>query len=186
MKQAVLSKTCRICKEHLTIEHFSRSRSAKGGFDSVCIKCRLFIQKKGTKKYWREHPPNTVLDSIRKHNKQQEEKIDKEKETQRLNGVCYDQFMSNITKRKRKSGSQKNTPSKQICPVCREDKVQSLHHIIPRKYKGSDDKTNKIWLCNQCHDMIEAQTEQWIDSGKMYDSTILRSIVVNNGFEPIT
>lgn len=170
----------------LTIEHFRRSKSAMGGFDPVCIKCRSHIQKKGTKKYRLEHPPNIILDSINKHNELKTRKERQKQETERLDDACYNEFIRNVFKKQNIGCTQKTHPLKKTCPVCRENNVQSIHHIIPRKYNGSNDKTNKIWLCNMCHDTVEAQTEDWIESGKVYDSTILRSIIVNNGFEPIT
>ncbi len=57
------------------------------------------------------------------------------------------------------------------------------HHIIPRKYGINNDETNKIFLCSKCHDYVEIKTEEWIQSGKRYDIEILKSIIINNGFE---
>jgi len=57
------------------------------------------------------------------------------------------------------------------------------HHIIPRKYNGSDDDYNRISLCYSCHDYVEIKTEDWIASGKRYDTDILRSMIINDGFE---
>lgn len=57
------------------------------------------------------------------------------------------------------------------------------HHIIPRKYKGFDMKENYIILCNKCHDSVEIMTEEWIQSGKHYDIDILKSMIINDGFE---
>ena len=185
-KQAVLSKTCRVCDTCLTIEHFRRSKSAKNGFDSVCIKCRSLIQKKGTKKYRREHPPGIVLDLINEHNELKVKKERLKQETERLDDVCYNEFIKNVFEKQNTSNTRKTRSLKRICPVCRKNKVESIHHIIPRKYNGNDDKTNKVWLCNSCHDIIEEQTEDWIELGRMYDSAVLRNLIVNNGFEPIT
>ncbi len=57
------------------------------------------------------------------------------------------------------------------------------HHIIPRKYGINNDETNKIFLCSKCHDYVEIKTEEWIQSGKRYDIDILKSMIINNGFE---
>lgn len=123
-------------------------------------------RKRGTEKYWQERKAEQNIKQI----------IEKEKNDKK----GYDKFIKN-TKIKSKTTKHKTIP-KWMCPVCQKHKVQSKHHIIPRKYNGSNDKTNLIWLCNSCHDIIEMKTEEWIESGKRYNSDILRSMIINNGF----
>lgn len=45
----------------------------------------------------------------------------------------------------------------EICFVCGEDRPNSLeeHHIVPRRYGGSDRKENLVTLCASCHSAIE-------------------------------
>jgi hypothetical protein len=57
------------------------------------------------------------------------------------------------------------------------------HHIIPRKYGINNDETNLIFLCKECHDHVEIKTEEYIQSGKHYDIDILKSLIINDGFE---
>lgn len=56
------------------------------------------------------------------------------------------------------------------------------HHIIPRKYGGSDFSYNRMWLCKECHNDIEEKTEKWIDSGAHYNVTILKRLAISGGF----
>lgn len=69
-----------------------------------------------------------------------------------------------------------------ICPYCKKNIANSVHHIIPRKYNGSNDDTNLINLCFGCHDIIEIKTEDWIISKKYYNINIFRAMITNRGF----
>lgn len=69
-----------------------------------------------------------------------------------------------------------------VCNHCLIKKGNSVHHIIPRSAGGSNDKTNLIHLCSECHDLIEMKTDAWIESGKYYDSDLLRSLIMSDGF----
>ena len=52
--------------------------------------------------------------------------------------------------------------STKLCPVCNVKLVESLHHILPRKYGGFTSLKNVIALCDNCHNKIEGQTEKVI------------------------
>lgn len=69
-----------------------------------------------------------------------------------------------------------------LCPYCKFNKCKSSHHIIPRKYNGSDDKENLINLCFVCHDIVEIKTDNFIQSGKFYDIHILKNMILNDSF----
>lgn len=69
-----------------------------------------------------------------------------------------------------------------ICPRCKIRKVDGNHHIIPRKYYGPDIEENFIRLCNKCHDIVEINTDDWIQSGRYYNMEILKSMIINYGF----
>lgn len=47
-----------------------------------------------------------------------------------------------------------------ICPHCRKNIIESVHHVMPRKYGGGNYKENIIPLCNKCHDKIEILTDE--------------------------
>lgn len=68
-----------------------------------------------------------------------------------------------------------------LCPVCKLRKANSQHHIIPRRFGGSDDITNLIMLCDKCHDVVEMKTDDWIKEKKWYNSDSLRSMIKNLG-----
>ncbi len=74
------------------------------------------------------------------------------------------------------------------CACCNKEisihqqSINSKHHIIPRKYGGTDDEVNKINLCFKCHDIVEIQTENYIEKYKHYDIETLKSLIINNGF----
>lgn len=63
--------------------------------------------------------------------------------------------------------------------------VDPRHHVIPRKYGGTDDEINKIILCFKCHDIVEIQTEDYIEKYKHYDIETLKSLIINDGFDEI-
>jgi len=46
-----------------------------------------------------------------------------------------------------------------MCPICKKEKAISPHHIRPRKFGGSDNKYNIIWLCVDCHNKVEYATD---------------------------
>lgn len=70
-----------------------------------------------------------------------------------------------------------------ICARCKRRPVASCHHIIPRKYGGEDFSENLLGLCPECHDFIEEKTEDWIESGRYYAIDVLKSLIVNDGFQ---
>ena len=47
-----------------------------------------------------------------------------------------------------------------ICPHCHRNIVESIHHIIPKKYGGITTENNIISLCNKCHDLVEICTDE--------------------------
>lgn len=149
---------------------------SKDGHQPMCKICQRKIQKsyreKRTLKYMRLHPLEDQNVKIIPHRI-----IKKEKKI--IDEKSYCEFINN-TKIKSKTSKSKTIP-KWMCPVCQKNKVQSKHHIIPRKYNGNNDKTNLIWLCNTCHDIIELKTEDWIESGKGYDINFLRHMILNDG-----
>jgi hypothetical protein len=56
-----------------------------------------------------------------------------------------------------------------ICQACGQKKQRKnleVHHITPRASGGSDDPTNLVTLCRQCHDR-----EDWYDHVRAYPTT---------------
>ena len=132
--------------------------------------------------YRREHPPQIVKESIKRITTKSTE-IENVKQAQEdINSIAYDEFMNSVFKTPNKKTTEPRKIPKDICPVCQKNTVQSKHHIIPRKYTENNDKINLIWLCNSCHDEIELKTEDWIESGKLYSSGILRRMIIKKGF----
>lgn len=41
------------------------------------------------------------------------------------------------------------------CAFCGDDRVTHQHHIVPRRYGGSDEKSNLLPLCPTCHAIVE-------------------------------
>ncbi len=68
-----------------------------------------------------------------------------------------------------------------ICPHCKNKNIQSIHHIIPRKFGGQDDPLNLIPLCNKCHDVIEILTDDLFSSGQTNIGE-LTMFIVNKSF----
>lgn len=86
----------------------------------------------------------------------------------------YDEgFFNGLTE-----GIQKHT----ICPYCKKNIIESIHHIIPRKYKGNDTLRNLIAICNPCHNIVEEYTDQLFKTGKEYSSDILREFINKQTF----
>lgn len=165
IKQNILSKTCKKNITYLRIDYFSNAPYYCDGCD-VAYKPHIPEKRKiDINKYWQGI-------SVKKYKNKIIEKEMTDEE-------CYNKFIKN-TKLKPKTTKHKTIP-KWMCPVCLKNKVQSKHHIIPRKYIVNNDKINLIWLCNSCHDEIETKTEEWIESGKIYSSGILRSMILNGG-----
>lgn len=44
---------------------------------------------------------------------------------------------------------------KDSCYFCRESQVIEKHHIVPRRYDGSDAEENLVSLCPNCHSKLE-------------------------------
>lgn len=41
------------------------------------------------------------------------------------------------------------------CAFCGDDRVTERHHIVPRRYDGSDDDENLVTVCPTCHEVLE-------------------------------
>lgn len=69
-----------------------------------------------------------------------------------------------------------------ICRRCRKSSVESIHHILPRKYGGGNNIENLSLLCEKCHNFVEIKTEDLLSKGKRYSVTVLKSFIENNSF----
>lgn len=65
--------------------------------------------------------------------------------------------------------------------LCKKD----YHHIIPREFDGPDDDYNRMPLCSECHNYVEEKTYEWIRSNKPKTIDILKSLIINDGFDDI-
>ena len=72
-----------------------------------------------------------------------------------------------------------------ICQYCGKKTIESVHHIIPKKYGGYDEPDNLIALCFKCHDIVEEKTDDLFKSGKRFDSLTLRKFIVNDSFPEV-
>lgn len=63
------------------------------------------------------------------------------------------------------------------CFICGDDneKVLQEHHIVPKRYDGSDRDENLVWLCASCHQAIE----------KLYDDSFYERLGVEKGWRQI-
>jgi len=41
------------------------------------------------------------------------------------------------------------------CFFCQESQVLHTHHIVPRRFDGSDDDENLVTVCPNCHSKLE-------------------------------
>jgi len=61
------------------------------------------------------------------------------------------------------------------CQICGEGRPRSMetHHIIPRRYGGSDDVENLVTLCANCHRAVESiySNDRWESVGASKDGT---------------
>lgn len=59
------------------------------------------------------------------------------------------------------------------CRFCQEsrDEVLEEHHVVPRRYGGSDHSENLITVCSNCHSVLE----------KIYDDSFYRRLGVESG-----
>lgn len=64
---------------------------------------------------------------------------------------------------------------KRTCQICGERSPRSMetHHIIPRRYGGSDDVENLVTLCANCHGAVESiySNDRWESVGASKDDT---------------
>lgn len=67
--------------------------------------------------------------------------------------------------------------SYKICPRCNKRNVESLHHLLPRKYGGKDNIENLIFLCFECHDEVEVLTSILLEKKSKVDIDRLRTYV---------
>ena len=65
--------------------------------------------------------------------------------------------------------------NKRICQICGEQRPRSMetHHIIPRRYGGSDDTENLVTLCSSCHRAVESiySDDRWKAAGLSKEDT---------------
>lgn len=48
-----------------------------------------------------------------------------------------------------------NQIDREDCYICGEEDDLERHHIVPRRYGGSDDPANLVDLCHSCHQALE-------------------------------
>lgn len=91
-------------------------------------------------------------------------------------------LISNIIKKgekiKKRNDNHKHTRK---CPMCKINKADSEHHIIPRSYGGDDFEYNKIKLCRKCHDITELITDELLKQ-KPYTSNTIRRLIITGVF----
>jgi len=68
------------------------------------------------------------------------------------------------------------------CFICGDgnEKVLQQHHVVPKRYGGSDRDDNLVWLCASCHQAIE----------RLYDDDFYQRLGVSKesnkiAFEPV-
>ena len=47
-----------------------------------------------------------------------------------------------------------------ICQICKESKKLTIHHKRPRSQGGTNNDSNLILLCKNCHDAIHGRREE--------------------------
>lgn len=72
----------------------------------------------------------------------------------------------------------KPTKPKEKCYFCEEDSKYILeqHHVVPKRYNGSNDDKNLVTLCRRCHRKLE----------EMYSDDVLAKIARNINSDPKT
>jgi hypothetical protein len=77
--------------------------------------------------------------------------------------------------------SEKNS---KLCYRCQLVNVESLHHILPRKFGGITVLSNIVGLCFKCHNQVEELTDiqikQWIRESKDISINTLRQYIITN------
>jgi hypothetical protein len=66
-----------------------------------------------------------------------------------------------------------------LCPVCKINKIDSVHHIIPRAKGGITIYENIICLCKKCHDLVEEKTDYFLEKNYCCSPKILRNFIIN-------
>jgi len=74
--------------------------------------------------------------------------------------------------KKLKTQYRASTTPKGLCPVCKENKKSSNHHIKPLTQGGTNNKKNIVALCQRCHDIIETYT----DNRQYYSPNLVREV----------
>jgi len=69
-----------------------------------------------------------------------------------------------------------------VCPRCLRHEAKSCHHIIPRERGGIDNQENLIWLCEDCHNKVELNQDDWFKEHGLRDSKIIRNLIINQYF----
>lgn len=61
-----------------------------------------------------------------------------------------------MTKKRQKAHKKqpKILPTKKQCLFCGSIENLTIHHIIPRSIGGTDDLSNLVWLCGECHQKL--------------------------------
>lgn len=52
----------------------------------------------------------------------------------------------------------------EFCVACNQNNSLVHHHLMPRSIGGTDDETNLITLCRDCHSRIHNRKQDWADS----------------------
>lgn len=64
------------------------------------------------------------------------------------------------------------------CKRCKKIKEVGDHHILPKTYGGTNDKSNRISLCKECHNTVEELTDDLLKQ-KNFGIRELKTFVLN-------
>lgn len=167
-----IAKTCRACRETLSVDCFTVCNDNSSGYRGNCKKCVNKIQRpKGNTysrtiraKYSNRSDDQLALD-MRRHHPDGKKRCHSCEETKPLNDffkarmnydglydICKKCSMRKTVKRKKNRflsyWAGKNIPLE--CYVCRGP-WEDADHVIAEKLGGSDDSHNRLPICGSCN-----------------------------------
>lgn len=161
-------KKCSRCKKEKTYEGFYKDKSTKDGYNSICKKCRLFMDRERRNKdpEWVErrqkhnsefHVNNREKISLRK---KEWVKSENGKKSHYLSSLKYRK--SNPEKRKAHNAVYRAIKKGELvrpkrCQICDEEGKIEAHHASYDNGK----RTSIIWVCKCCHESITRRNLKW-------------------------
>lgn len=62
----------------------------------------------------------------------------------------------------------KELKARKKCGYCHKNfsgRIPEIHHIIPIRFNGTNDRSNLMSVCSKCHDILDAESEKKYGGG---------------------